>query len=62
MNKPITKICILGGGFGGCTLNIVKKESAEQFLTNIKAAYFREYGVELPHYFVEPSVGATLIA
>lgn len=53
---------MMGGGFGGCTLNIVKKESAEQFLTNIKAAYFREYGVELPHYFVEPSVGATLIA
>lgn len=53
---------MMGGGFGGCTLNIVEKESAEQFLTNIKAAYFREYDIELPHYFVEPSVGATLIA
>jgi galactokinase len=53
---------MMGGGFGGCTLNIVEKSATDRFLTQIKAAYFKEYGVILPHYLVEPSVGATLIA
>ena len=53
---------MMGGGFGGCTLNLVEKETSSIFLKRIKEAYKKEYGMELPHYFVEPSEGATLIA
>lgn len=53
---------MMGGGFGGCTLNMVKKNTSNSFIQKIKDAYKNEYGAELPHYFVEPSAGATLIA
>jgi galactokinase len=53
---------MMGGGFGGCTLNLVKKDASSSFLELIKEAYRKEFTIELPHYFVEPSAGATLLA
>jgi len=53
---------MMGGGFGGCTLNLVKKDASSSFLKLIKEAYRKEFTIELPHYFVEPSAGATLLA
>jgi len=53
---------MMGGGFGGCTLNLIKKNASSIFLKQIKDAYKKEFGIELPHYFVEPSEGAMLIA
>jgi galactokinase len=52
---------MMGGGFGGCTLNLVEKDASNSFLEQIKDAYRKAYGIELPHYFVEPSAGATLL-
>ena len=53
---------MMGGGFGGCTLNLIEKKASSIFLKQIKDAYKMEYGIDLPHYFVEPSEGAMLIA
>jgi galactokinase len=53
---------MMGGGFGGCTLNLVEKDASSAFLSKMKAAYFNAFGIELPHYFVEPSDGATLLS
>jgi galactokinase len=53
---------MMGGGFGGCTLNLVEKDASTAFLSEMKEAYFNAFGIELPHYFVEPSDGATLLS
>jgi galactokinase len=53
---------MMGGGFGGCTLNLVERDASHSFLHQVKAAYQNEFGAELPHYAVEPSEGASLIA
>ena len=53
---------MMGGGFGGCTLNLVEKDASTAFLSKMKEAYFNAFGIELPHYFVEPSDGATLLS
>jgi galactokinase len=35
-----------GAGFGGCTVNLVARESVEMFLARVTEAYFRNTGVE----------------
>ncbi len=35
---------MMGGGFGGCTLNLVDRESAEEFKSKISESYRRETG------------------
>lgn len=40
-----------GGGFGGCTVNLVKGESVDHFRTKIETGYEREVG-QLPEIYV----------
>jgi galactokinase len=48
---------MMGGGFGGCTINIVKKESTEKFIADITAAYLKQYNIQAEAYIVETSNG-----
>ena len=34
----------MGGGFGGCTINLVKKELYGAFIFKAKAAFMEKYG------------------
>jgi galactokinase len=34
---------IMGGGFGGCTINLVEKDKAEEFSTHIKSVYKKQF-------------------
>lgn len=47
-----------GGGFGGCTVNLISPERAEQFRTHITAAYQRRYQLVPQIYDCIPSSGA----
>ena len=49
---------ITGGGFGGCTVSIVRDEHAEQFITDIKREYARRTGLEAQIYTVCAGDGA----
>ncbi|MEL7222795.1 MAG: galactokinase, partial [Bacteroidota bacterium] len=40
---------IMGGGFGGCTLNLVKKESLHSFVDHAISSYKEEFGIT-PEY------------
>jgi len=33
----------MGGGFGGCIITLVEKDSEEKFITDIQSAYEKEY-------------------
>lgn len=43
---------MMGGGFGGCTINLVKRNAAEEFEKHMKASYLKKFGSELPCYKV----------
>lgn len=43
---------MMGGGFGGCTVNIVEKSQKEAFLNRMGEAYKAQYGQELVTYEV----------
>ena len=49
---------ITGGGFGGCTVNIVKKEALDEFKEKIKKDYLEKYDKEPGIYQVSIGDGA----
>ncbi len=45
-NKNVIGARMMGGGFGGCTINIIKKEGEKDFLANTTAAYKKQFNIE----------------
>jgi galactokinase len=46
-----------GGGFGGCTLNIVHKDAVSDFVEAATQAYKEVFNIELEAFEVKPSAG-----
>ncbi len=51
-NPDIAGARMMGGGFGGCTINLVKTPVLEDFEKDIKQAYSERFGRDLPCYRV----------
>ena len=49
---------ITGGGFGGCTVNIVKNDAVDIFVEKIKKEYKEKTGIEAEIYFANIGDGA----
>ncbi len=49
---------VTGGGFGGCTVNLVKHDKAELFTQEIKNKYNEKTGISPDVYSFLPSNGA----
>lgn len=47
-----------GGGFGGCTVNLVQKDGTQAFCRSITVAYREQFGIEATTYIIRPSEGA----
>ena len=54
----VTGSRIMGGGFGGCTINLVKDDLYDNFITTVKAKFNEKYGHEPVIYPVIISDGA----
>jgi galactokinase len=52
---------ITGGGFGGCTVNLVKEEAVEEFVTTIGQKYREAVGHEAEIYVVDIGEGAHIL-
>jgi galactokinase len=51
---------VMGGGFGGCTINLVKKEDVGTFLAAIKHAYAERFGIAMETYIVNIKDGTSV--
>jgi galactokinase len=51
---------IMGGGFGGCTINLIEKAQAENVKSMLTAKYFDTFGIELKIYDVNIGKGVSL--
>jgi galactokinase len=49
---------LTGGGFGGCTVNLMRPEAAEHFQEEISRLYRQRFGLEPAIYPCRPSAGA----
>lgn len=48
---------MMGAGFGGCTLNLIKRDSLHSFKTLLGGQYKTAFNLEMNFYLAEPSVG-----
>lgn len=52
---------MMGGGFGGCTINLVKSDAVDTFQTKMKSAYQDQYDTDLPIYIASLVDGVGLL-
>lgn len=58
----VTGSRVMGGGFGGCTINVVPAPKFDEFINTVKAKYKTKYGIDCKVYPVVISDGARRIA
>ncbi|WP_242528087.1 galactokinase [Allomuricauda sp. CAU 1633] len=59
--KEVLGARMVGGGFGGCTLNIIHKEAIDDFMNAASEAYKKKFSIELSSFQTVPSEGTTII-
>lgn len=52
---------LMGGGFGGCTINLVKRDRVNNFIQSAFLAYSREFGRNSEAYLIEIEAGTTFL-
>lgn len=53
---------MMGGGFGGCTINLVKLEKLDDFTTQMSEAYQQQFGITLKTYIAQIVDGSSLVS
>jgi galactokinase len=52
---------MMGGGFGGCTINIVKDEAIDKLTAKLTQLYHEQFGLNLSTYVVETGNGSQVV-
>jgi galactokinase len=52
---------MMGGGFGGCTINVIDKKFKDQYIEDISLVYHQHFGLHLAAYSVSVEDGAKVI-
>jgi len=60
-NKKVLGARMMGGGFGGCTINLVAKSEAETFAETASKAYKNKFNKECSVYFIALSDGTHIV-
>jgi galactokinase len=60
-NPNIIGARMMGGGFGGCTINLIKKEATASVVQKLVASYQNMFQKSLQHYIVAISDGTGLV-
>jgi galactokinase len=60
-NTDVLGARMMGGGFGGCTINIVKEGAIKELIDKLSIAYKNEMNLELTAYIAETDDGSSRI-
>jgi galactokinase len=60
-NTNVLGARMMGGGFGGCTINLVKEESVSDFIDQSGIAFEKEFKTKLKSYIVSIGDGTSLV-
>ena len=60
-NQDVLGARLMGGGFGGCTINLVNNDGVEDVISKVSESYYKQYKKELKVYPVSIGDGATVI-
>lgn len=59
-NKAVIGARMMGGGFGGCTINLIHKDAVADYITDVSAAYKQQFNLELTPIKVAISNGVSI--
>lgn len=51
---------MMGGGFGGCTLNLIEQDKIDSYVEEVAAAYFKKFNIKLDAISVSPDAGTQI--
>ncbi|MFT4152306.1 galactokinase [Parafilimonas sp.] len=60
-NPDIIGARMMGGGFGGCTINIIKEDAIESLVQKLKPLYKQAFNKDLDHYIAGIENGTSLV-
>ena len=60
-NPSVLGARMMGGGFGGCSINLVKEEAVEDLFKQSTAAYRKSMNMELTAHVVSIEAGSTIL-
>ncbi|MEN0002568.1 MAG: galactokinase [Bacteroidota bacterium] len=60
-NPAVLGARMMGGGFGGCTINLVRKNAVEELTHRLRTAYLQQFGIHLLAYQVTIEDGTHLL-
>ncbi len=60
-NKYVLGARMMGGGFGGCTINLIARDHVQSFTESTSKAYKNKFGHECSVYLVELSDGTHIV-
>lgn len=52
---------VMGGGFGGCTINIIHKDKVDAFVKAASEAYAKKFRIQLTAFEAMPSEGTAIV-
>ncbi|MDB5208808.1 MAG: galactokinase [Flavisolibacter sp.] len=61
-NPGVLGARMMGGGFGGCTINIVKEEAIDELVENLSKTYKQAMAKELTAYVAQTADGSSIVA
>lgn len=59
--KTVIGARMMGGGFGGCTINLVPTDDVDQFVSATSASYLKKFGHDMTSYVVSVKDGTNVI-
>jgi galactokinase len=60
--KEVLGARMMGGGFGGCTINIVEKGFVPEFERKLKNSYKKTFNIDMPTYDVNVRGGTSVVS
>lgn len=51
---------MMGGGFGGCTLNLIEEDKIKDYIKKVSTAYFLKFRIKLDAITVSPDAGTQI--
>lgn len=60
-NPEILGCRMMGGGFGGCTINIIHKDAIADYIEEASKAYWEKFNIKLTAFTTGPSAGTHIL-
>jgi galactokinase len=60
-NPGVLGARMMGGGFGGCTINLVKEEAVDGLIEALSKSYTQQMHLDLTYYIAQTEDGTSIV-